>query len=309
MKTNIKLEYILTLIMVCLMVGLSEIFQEKELIFPEITALTIGMWLSKKRVWKTSKIKTILLIALYAIIGVLFVRYIKVSLLIKIPVAFILCAIGIILSKTTFAPMISACILPILLNTSSWIYPISATIMTIIVMVVAEILERLGYKDKYDYQPVTIDYYHEIILWLKRLIVIIIMSVIVVITQQNLFIAPPLIVGFVELSGNHKKLRSTWKQLLLMIVICSTISALSRYILCIQLSLPLTLAAMIATITLLICIVCFEIYFPPVGAMAILPMLINEKMLLIYPIHVSISFSIFIIFAFLIAKKDDYIIV
>ena len=36
------LPYILTFIMVCLMVGVSQWLNEPEIIFPEITALTIG---------------------------------------------------------------------------------------------------------------------------------------------------------------------------------------------------------------------------------------------------------------------------
>ena len=45
------LPYILTFIMVCLMVGVSQWLNEPEIIFPEITALTIGSWLAPKQVW------------------------------------------------------------------------------------------------------------------------------------------------------------------------------------------------------------------------------------------------------------------
>ena len=120
--------------MVCLMVGVSQWLNEPEIIFPEITALTIGSWLAPKQVWKTSPIKLILLILIYAILGVLMVRYIDIFLELKIIVAFTICSVGLLISKTTFAPLISACILPILMGTESWIYPIAATFMTIIIV-------------------------------------------------------------------------------------------------------------------------------------------------------------------------------
>ena len=87
------LPYILTFIMVCLMVGVSQWLNEPEIIFPEITALTIGSWLAPKQVWKTSPIKLILLILIYAILGVLMVRYIDIFLELKIIVAFTICSV------------------------------------------------------------------------------------------------------------------------------------------------------------------------------------------------------------------------
>lgn len=44
--------YACSLIMILLMTGVAEILQEKEIIFPEIAALTIGMWIVDKRVWR-----------------------------------------------------------------------------------------------------------------------------------------------------------------------------------------------------------------------------------------------------------------
>lgn len=41
---------IMTILLVALMILMSEVFHEKEFIFPEITALTIGAWLAPKQV-------------------------------------------------------------------------------------------------------------------------------------------------------------------------------------------------------------------------------------------------------------------
>ena len=42
------------------MVGVSELMGEKEIIFPEMAALTIGMWIVDKKVWTVSRLKLVL---------------------------------------------------------------------------------------------------------------------------------------------------------------------------------------------------------------------------------------------------------
>lgn len=305
MKTNKRLPYILTMIMVCLMVGCSLCLNDPEIIFPEITALTIGAWLSPKQVWKTSSIKLVFLIMIYAIMGVLMVRYLDVSLFMKVVFAFVLCNVGLIISKTTFAPLISACILPILMNTESWIYPLSATIMSMIIVFIQMILQNKGYCHEYHYEPVSFDYHHELILFLKRFIVVAVLGFLAIQLDNRLLIAPPLIVAFFELSGNHKKLRSHAPQLYIFTVFMAFVSAYLRYYLTIQNHIPLLLIVILATFILLFCIYHFQIFFPPIGAITLLPMIIQPNKLLIYPILVAIGFALFIIFAFLISREKN----
>lgn len=73
--------------LVTLMILLAEICDEKEFIFPEITALTIGAWLAPK----TNKFKLVLLIAIHATLGIVLVKYIKINIYFKfISVCFML---------------------------------------------------------------------------------------------------------------------------------------------------------------------------------------------------------------------------
>ena len=67
--------YICDLLMILLMVGVSELMGEKEIIFPEMAALTIGMWIVDKKVWTVSRLKLVLLMSIGAIVGVCIVRY------------------------------------------------------------------------------------------------------------------------------------------------------------------------------------------------------------------------------------------
>lgn len=301
------LPYILTFIMVCLMVGVSQWLNEPEIIFPEITALTIGSWLAPKQVWKTSPIKLILLILIYAILGVLMVRYIDISLELKVIVAFTICSVGLLISKTTFAPLISACILPILMGTESWIYPIAATFMTIIIVIVQKYLQDYEYSHIYQYQPVEFDYHHEFWLFLKRLLVVTGLTVVATRLEIRLLIAPPLIVAFFELSGNHKKLRSQAPRLYGLTIFIAFISAYARYFFTLQYQIPLMITVALITLILLLSIYSLKIFFPPIGAIAILPMILSPDLLLIYPFLIAMGFALLIIFAFLISKENSSI--
>lgn len=128
------LPYVLTLILVGIMTFVAEILDEGEIVFPEITALAIGYMVTQKQGWKVNDSRMIALIAICAVAGVLTVRYIKVGLYLEILIAFVFAQILFMFSGTTFAPMISAIVLPVMMQTESFIYPIAAFLLTIAVV-------------------------------------------------------------------------------------------------------------------------------------------------------------------------------
>ena len=63
--------YLISLVMILMMVGLAEWTNEKEILFPEMTALIIGLLIIDKRVWKCKNVgKIILLMTLGAAVGI-----------------------------------------------------------------------------------------------------------------------------------------------------------------------------------------------------------------------------------------------
>ena len=69
-----KIRYCSALAMIALMVGVAELTGEREIIFPEMAALTIGLWISDKHIWQVGNGQLILLMTLAAVAGVLIVR-------------------------------------------------------------------------------------------------------------------------------------------------------------------------------------------------------------------------------------------
>lgn len=147
--------YFYALLMILLMIGAAELLMEREIIFPEMAALTIGMWIVDKRVWRVSRIGVVVLMTLGAIAGVCIVRYSPFPLLANLMFAFAFAAICLTLSRATLVPQISACMLPVLLETESWVYPVAVFIMSVIVVGGQWGMERMGLREKITYTSVS----------------------------------------------------------------------------------------------------------------------------------------------------------
>lgn len=288
-----KIQILSTLLVVAGMIFFSEIFNEKEIIFPEVTALAIGVFLAPKLSWNTSYKKLFLLIGICAISGVLIVRYLPVPIWAQFSIAYAFSQIVLLGSKTSFAPMISAIMLPVMLQTKSPVYLCAAFVLTITIILIRLLLEKTKVKDKNTYIPEKIELKKDIPLALIRSICVLMLSIVFFGMGHDLrfFIAPPLLVFFTEIT--KRKI----KKGIPLISLCALTGVLCRFLITKTLGLPLTLAAVIATLLMIIYLFIFDVFMPPAGAMTILAMLIPETMLFFYPIQVFFGVSILSIFA------------
>ena len=146
-----KKRYVFSLIFTIFMVFCAEYLNQLEIIFPEILALLSGAWIAENQPWKVNKVQLFLLMSISSFVGVILVKYLSIHILVKISIAFTFSYIMLRLTKTTIIPLISACILPILLNTSTWVYPISVTIMCALIVIFQYIMEVRGIRNAEKY--------------------------------------------------------------------------------------------------------------------------------------------------------------
>ena len=125
------------------MVGLAEWTDEKEILFPEMTALIIGLLIIDKRVWNVKRWQIILLMTLGAAVGICIVRYSPLPYVVNLCAAFAFAGASLLISRATLIPLISACVLPVLLHTESIVYPIAVFSMSVSVVLVQIILPPL----------------------------------------------------------------------------------------------------------------------------------------------------------------------
>ena len=284
------------------MVTASELLHDNEIIFPEITAITIGALASPKQSWNTSKLRLLLTITAAAVIGVGLVVFIPIALVFKIPLA-ILCAITCVtISGTEFLPAISACVLPVLLGTRSPVYIGSVVVMTSLILLAQLLLEKLGIRDKSTFTPVKPDR-QLLMLRIRQIIAASLICVMPVMINELFFIAPPLIVAFFEMSKPKSKLMEHSYKAALLIAIGAAAGVLSRLVLTEKLGLPLAVSAMTATAVILIAVSRTKMYFPPCGAIATLPIIIPEGALLKFPFEITAGTLVCIAVAYALSKE------
>lgn len=297
MKKFVKniIPYISTLLFVGLMVGVAELLNEKEIIFPEITALAVGYMVAQKRSWKVNGKRMLLLITICATVGVLIVRYSGLELFPQMIIAFSFAQILFMFSGTTFAPFVSAIVLPVMMQTKSFIYPISAVILTILVIGFHQLYLKMKIREDEEYIPVMLNSKDDIIDTALRIVCVAIVGFVAIYFDFKFVIAPPLLVAFTEFSRPRNKVRNKPIKTVLVITGCALVGSLSRYLLTIKLELPLTVSALIATLIMLLILTYTKMYMPPVGAITILSMIIPEISVITYSIQIFVGSVVIIL--------------
>ena len=297
------INYLLVCFVIIIMTGASEIFSEKEIIFPEIAALAVGALAAPKRSWQVSRTRMVILIAVCASLGVLIVRAVNVEMWLQIVAAFSICQIIYLYSGTTFAPLISASALPVLLQTESWIYPISATVLTAIICVIQMITEKVGLRTYEPFTPVPGPDRYDIRDAVVRILCAGAAAAPALLADWRFCVAPPLLVAFTELSRQQSPARQKPVKVILLITLCAVSGAAARIILSVEIGLPLTVSAAAASVIMLILMHKIHLYMPPAGAMAILPMLLQESQLMVYPLQVLLGITVLTAAALTLFRK------
>lgn len=298
---NKKKRVICCIIMSVLMVACAQLLDEKEIIFPEIAALLIGAWAGDVQPWRVTKPRLWLLMTISAIVGIVIVRYVELSLYGQIMVAFTYAAFAILISRCSLVPLISACILPVIMKTTTIIYPISVSVMCAVIVLGQWIMEKHGLREKQAYIPYICDLegYET---WIKRYLIVAVYTFIAVSSHQMYLIAPPLYVTFVELSNRRSPLRSSRYLLAFVMLLASLIGFVAK-VLNLEFGISTTLCALIAMVLLFIMFEKTYTFFPPAGAIALLPLILPYENIVLFPIEVGLSSCALVFLAMSFFKK------
>ncbi|WP_051530431.1 hypothetical protein [Ruminococcus flavefaciens] len=283
------------------MVAASELLHDKEVIFPEITAVAIGALAAPKQSWNVSRLRLLLTITAAAIIGVGLV-FVPIPPVIKVPLAMVCAVACVTASKTEFLPAVSACVLPVLLGTKSPVYIGSVVVMTSLILLAQLILEKCSLREKSVFTPVQPDK-QLFALRIRQIAAASVICMIPLLTKEIFFIAPPLIVAFFEMSKPNSKLLERSPQAASLMILASVSGVLSRFVLTEKLGLPLAVSAALSCAVILAAVCRMKLYFPPCGAIATLPFIIPEGALLRFPFEIAAGTLVFIAAAFALSKE------
>lgn len=284
--------------MVCVVTGMvagAELTGEKEIIFPEVAALSCGCFLSPRLVWRTNAARMIAAIAVCALAGVGIVRFLPLPLWAQFTLAFLLGQLVLLFSGTSFTPLISAIALPVLIQTKSPVYIAAAIILTALVCLLRALLVRTGAVEKGDFSALplgAVAWRLELAALLFRTAAVLLLAAFCIPAGFRFCLAPPLLVAFVGLSAGPRRSWSAMVRLTLLVSLCALSGAGARLLLTGQLGLPLAVSAFFASLLVLLLLRLFSMPFPPAAAMAILAMLIPADSLLFYPLQVAAGIAV-----------------
>lgn len=293
------------LLFLLLMLATAEWTGEKEIIFPEMGALLIGAWVSDRQPWRVGRFQLLVLMTGGALAGVLIVRYLPLPLLGQIAVAFLLAASALLLSRTTLVPLLSAVILPVMLQTTSFIYPLSVCGMAGMTILIQWLMEKGGWRKTETPYTSSRPEVRDLVHWVTLFALVMLLSALPVQFGCLFMAAPPLIVMFTELSAPSCALRCRFPTVLLAMACASLFGAVCRLLLAEKAGLPLWLAAVPAIVGIFFLMHRLQLWFPPAGAAALLPMLLPAQGLVWYPLQMTVGACVFIGTALLLFRSAD----
>ena len=208
--------------------------------------------------------------------------------------AFIFAAICLTLFRATLVPQISACMLPVLLGTESWVYPVAVLVMSVIVVGGQWGMEKVGLRERVTYTPVIVHWKDSLVRWSFLLVTVIAVAALAIYTRNLYFILPPLIVTYVEFANSKAGFRNRPVQVLLVLFTAAVIGVFFQIVGHKYLHLP----EVVVVLPIFLCMFSlFEFlgkFFAPAGAVALIPMIIPEEGLLWLPLQVLVGATLFI---------------
>ncbi len=219
------------ILIVFLMVWLAGAVHDKEIIFPEIAAIATGALLAPRYTWRVSKVRMFLLLLLCGVIGVGIVYFLPLSLAGQMMAAALCSQLIYLYSRTTFAPLVSAIVLPVLLQSRSVWYLISLILFTGIILGSSTLIEKQGVRPVNIYSKTDLPGKQDFVAALLRWIIMCIVIAVAIPLGFRFVAAPPLLVAFTEFCKPKTHVKHKELQFLALLTGCAVIGAGSRYLL------------------------------------------------------------------------------
>jgi hypothetical protein len=274
------------------MAAVSEGIHDKEVIFPEIAAMALGYLISPRQPWRVTSVRMFILISCCAWSGLLIVLYVPLPLWYQIILAFLVSQIFYLFGGTTMAPIISAAVLPVILQTHSIVYPISASSLTLGVIILHEILVRTGKRIPAVFTPASAPGRKDLVSAGKRIVTVMLFAWIAINAKLLFMAAPPILVAFTEFTNPKSPARRRPLAVSLLITACAMYGAFFRFLIMDTLHLPLTLCVLCVIICSFLTIKQSSLWIPPAAAMGLLAMIIPDSQVPTFTLQVFCGIAI-----------------
>lgn len=211
------------------MVAVAALTGRWEVLFPETTAILCGAWIQPQQAWDVDRPRMLALMGAGSVAGVAANLWLPVPLVVRAPLGFAFVAAVMRALGADMTPMLSAVILPMLLGTTDWLYPIAVVAITCLICLGQVALERLGLREPIRFAPFRQPAAVALSGWGRRLLVFCLLALPAYALGQPFFAVPPLLVAFTELTRPTNSLRSRPLQGIGVLVAAALIGATARW--------------------------------------------------------------------------------
>ena len=294
MDSQTKRGYLAAGAIILAMIAAAVLLRDKEIIFPEIAALCTGVFLAPKLVWKdTGPGKFLGLMTLSACLGIVLPTVIPAELVVlRLVVGCAFTLVCLTVTGSGLWPMLSACVLPALMNVTAPAYLFSVAACSLAILLVKQALGGfVPVKTDTDYRS-----------WavlrprLTGCLWLLVYALVPCALHITPLIAPPLFVLFLELYTEDGKQRGREWRVCLLGVLCCTLGAAAALLFQYHLGGGPLLAGLVITPLLFALLRGFGMYLPPVAALSFLPLILPAAKLPSYPLFTGITLVLMTVF-------------
>lgn len=302
MKRKAYIRIALSVIALAVMALAADLLGEREVIFPEVAALAVGLWIADKRIWNVRGYEIPLLMTVSAVLGVLITTYVNIPVFLQLTLAFFISAFLMTTMRIPLIPGIAAILLPVLLHTESWYYPASVGIMTTIMAIGTSLLQKWNLKARLtDVSKREGLSFKAVKTWTFRYAMLFPLLVVATWNGWLFAIVPPLVIILIELSNPKNMFRNRPITLWVTVLTVAAIGTASRYFLHESVGLPYVVSVSVAFLLAILLMRKVGMVFPPIPALAVIPFILPDTYIY-FPIEVAFGGAYVIAVPLLMSK-------
>ncbi len=284
-KQKSVLPVLLAVLLVTGMTAAAELTENREILFPEIAAIAAGALIAPKLSWQTDAPHLFGSICIGAAAGILIVRFVPLPLWMQLCLAFLLASGLFLVSRTGFAPMISAIVLPVMIQSESVVYPVAAAILTLLILAARRLTEAFGIRAHEAFTPLPAPDRKAALDLFVRWGIGCGILILAVLTGFRFAAAPPLLVAYTEFWKPTSPAQKHPIRMVLFITVCALIGAGLRMGAGL-LGMPLFPAAGLTMLAVCLLMLHTKLFVPPAAALSVLAYLIPENAVTAYPVMI-----------------------
>jgi hypothetical protein len=289
-KKESSVSYIFAFAFILLMIAVAVLFEDREIILPEVAALTVGIFTFREDKWIQRPFHIFLLPSITAILG-FGINFLPILFSLKLLIVLIGMLLTLRLFKSQLAPALATGLLPIVTNAHSFLFLFAIFAFVLVLFCLIKILKIKPIEDSV---PIIYVSHNR---WLLAICIIWFLIAYSLDYVYYSAIPPVIVIAFESLNHPSLKLNVRLKRILALtgasLIGCLTIQYLDNLI----------LAGLIDLLLVAVLLKVMNLRLPPAFAMVLLPMIMPKETILHLTLATFLMSTYFMIGIYIIQKK------